>query len=117
MELSNAPFLPSRDDTAQGHVTFEWVEGGALLVMRQSEQMEYPPSARWTIGRDESVRDYLVLYSDSRGVSRVYEMSFSDELWKLWRNSSGFSQRFEGRVSPDRNSITSHWEKSFDGAL
>jgi hypothetical protein len=56
----------------------------------------------------------MVLYSDSRGVSRVYEMSFSEELWKLWRNAPGFSQRFEGRVSPDRSTITSHWEKSFD---
>jgi len=116
MELSNAPFLPSRGDTAHGHVTFDWIEDGALLVMRQSEEPGNPASARWAIGRDESGPDYTVLYSDSRGVSRVYEMSFSQGLWKLWRNSPSFSQRFEGRVSPDRNTITSHWEKSTDGA-
>jgi len=116
MELSNAPFLPSRDDTAHGHVTFEWIEDGALLVMRQSEQSGNPPSARWAIGRDESGPGYKVLYSDNRGVSRVYEMSFSEGLWQLWRNAPGFSQRFEGRVSPDRKVIASHWEKSLDGA-
>jgi hypothetical protein len=116
MELSNAPFLPSRDDTAHGHVTFVWIEGGAFLVMLQREQPGNPPSAVWAIGRDESGPDYKVLYSDSRGVSRVYEMSYSEGLWKLWRNSPGFSQRFEGRVGPDRNTITSHWEKSLDGA-
>jgi hypothetical protein len=116
MELSNAPFLPSRDDTVHGHVTVEWIEDGALLVMRQSEQSGNPPLARWAIGRDESVPDYRVLYSDSRGVSRVYEMSFSEGLWRLWRNSPGFSQRFEARVSPDRNIITSHWEKTDDDA-
>ena len=58
MELSNAPFLPSRDDTVHGHVTVEWIEDGALLVMRQSEQSGNPPLARWAIGRDESVPDY-----------------------------------------------------------
>ncbi len=114
MELSNAPFLPSRDDTAHGHVTFEWIEDGALLVMRQSERSGNPPAARWAIGRDESCSDYKVLYSDIRGVSRVYEMSFLDGHWRLWRNSPGFSQCFEGRVSPDEKTITSHWEKSFD---
>ena len=43
MEVSNAPFLPTRDDTAHGHVTFAWIEEGAFLVMRQSEQFEHPP--------------------------------------------------------------------------
>jgi hypothetical protein len=51
------------------------------------------------------------------GVSRIYEISFSEGLWRLWRNNTGFSQRFEGRVSPDRKTIGSHWEKSFDGAI
>lgn len=62
MELSNAPFLPNRDDTAHGHITFEWIEDGALLVMRQSEQSGNPPSARWAIGRDEVSPNYMVLY-------------------------------------------------------
>lgn len=83
--------------------------------MRQSEHSGDPPSARWTIGRDESDPDYRVLYFDNRGVSRVYEMSLSGGSWKMWRNTPGFSQRFEGRISPDRNIIVSHWEKSFDG--
>ncbi len=115
MELSNAAFLPSRQDTVHGRVIFEWIEGGALLVMRQTNQSGGPPTARWAIGRDDSDPNYKVLYSDTRGVSRVYEMSFAEGLWRLWRTSPGFSQRFEGRVSPDRAAITSRWEKSSDG--
>jgi len=42
-------------------------------------------------------------------------MSLSDGLWKVWRDNPGFSQRYEGRVSPDRKTIVAHWEKSFDG--
>jgi len=116
MELSNASFLPSRGDTVHGDVMCDWMEDGALLVMCQSKQSGNPPLARWVIGWDESGPDYKVLYSDNRGVSRVYEMSFSEGLWQLWRNTPGVSQCFEGRVSPDGKTITSQWEKSFDGA-
>jgi hypothetical protein len=42
MELSNAPFLPSRDDAAHGHVPFEWIEDGALLVMRAKASNQEP---------------------------------------------------------------------------
>ena len=80
MQLSNAPFLPSRNDTAHGRVTFVWVEGGAFLVMRQGAQSGTPPSARWAIGRDESSPYCKVLYCDNRGVSRIYEMSLAEEF-------------------------------------
>jgi hypothetical protein len=40
-------------------------------------------------------------YFDSRGVARLYEMTFSGGVWNLLRNSSDFtplefSQRFSG---------------------
>ena len=92
-----------------------WVEDGALLVMRQGEQSGTPPSARWVIGRDESSHYFKVLYCDNRGVSRIYEMSLAEGIWRLWRDDPGFSQRFEGRVSPNRKTIVAHWEESFDG--
>jgi len=57
-----------------------------------------------------------VLYYDTRKVSRVYEMSFSDGIWKMWRNSPDFSQRFKGKFSDDGNSIVAYWEKSSDGS-
>jgi len=81
----------------------------------QSEQTGSPPSARWAIGRDDSGAGYTVLYSDDRGVSRTYEMRVSEATWQMWRTAPGFSQRFEGRVSPDRRTIASHWETSVDG--
>jgi hypothetical protein len=42
-------------------------------------------------------------------------MSFSDGIWKMERNSPGFSQRYEGKMSRDGNTIASSWEKSLDG--
>lgn len=116
MELSNASFLPSSSDTAKGQVSFEWLEGGAFLVMYMGDPSLGTPDAIWLISRDGSGSNYIVLYYDNRKVSRVYEMSFSNGTWKMWRNSPGFSQRFEGKLSKDGNSIMAHWEKSSDGS-
>lgn len=115
MELSNASFLPDPSETVTGHVSFDWAENGAFLVLYMGARPPGTPDAIWLISRDGSIPNYTVLYYDSRKVSRVYEMSFSDGVWKMWRNSPGFSQRFEGKLSRDGNTISAYWEKSFDG--
>ena len=116
MELSNASFLPHPSDTMTGNAAFEWAQGGAFLAMYMGKKPEGTPDATWLFQRDQSTANYLVFYYDARKVSRVYEMSFSDGTWKMWRNSPDFSQRFEGKVSEDGNTIAAHWEKSEDGA-
>ena len=110
MELSNAAFLPDPSVTVKGRVSFEWLEHGAFICMRMGGD------ATWLISRDDSRSDYQAFYYDARSVSRVYEMSFSDGIWKIWREAPGFSQRYEGAVSHDSTNITAHWEKSFDGS-
>ena len=117
MELSNAAFLPDPSDTAKGSASFAWAQDGAFLLMRSmGDGQPSPPAAVLMIGRDDAAADYTVLYYDSRGVSRVYAMSFADGVWKMWREATGFSQRFEGAISQDGATIAAHWEKSFDGA-
>jgi len=115
LELSNASFLPNPSDTVKGHVTFEWLENGGFLVMRQGDKPPSPPAASWVIGRDEAAENYSILYFDSRGVSRRYEMSFTQGVWKIWREAPGFWQRYEGQVSGNGKTITAHWENSPDG--
>ena len=114
MELSKSSFLPDPNTIVKGSVTFEWLEEGDFLVMRQGRKNE-SMWANWLIGRDEESQDYTVLYIDNRRVSRVYEMSFEKEVWKIWRNAPGFSQRFAGMISKDKNNIKAYWEKSADG--
>ncbi len=116
MELSNASFLPSPSETVKGQVSFEWAQDGAFLLLRMGDKPPSPPAALWLISRDESTPNYIVLYYDARSVSRVYEMSFSEGVWKMWRNSPGFSQRYEGKISRDGLTVTAQWEKSSDGA-
>jgi hypothetical protein len=115
MELSNAAFLPDPSATVKGNVSFDWSEDGAFLIMRMGGKLSSAPSAIWLIHRDESSADYKAFYYDDRKVSRIYEMSFSDNVWELWRESPDFSQRFEGKISRDRNKILAKWENSNDG--
>jgi len=115
MELSNASFLPNPSATVRSEVVFEWLEDGAFLTMRMGENPSKSQGAIWLINRDESNYDYKVFYYDDRNVSRIYEMSFADQVWKLWRRSPGFSQRFEGKINPDGKRILAKWEKSNDG--
>ena len=114
-EMSEMSFAPDPSARVHGQVSFEWIEGGAFLMMHMGAEHSPFPSAIEIIGRDESVETYSVLYFDSRGVSRIYEMSLDNGVWKMWRNSPGFSQRFMGTFSTDVNTITARREKSNDG--
>jgi hypothetical protein len=67
------------------------------------------------IGCDAANGTYFQLYSDDRGVCRVYQMSIGDCEWKLWREGEPFPQRFAATVSEDGDNISGRWEKAEDG--
>jgi hypothetical protein len=100
----------------RGRATFEWLEGGAFLVQHTEVDHGEVPNATVIIGRDESTERYCMLYYDSRGVSRVYQMSLGDGVWKMWREAPGFSQRFTGTFGDNGQTITGRWESSSDGS-
>jgi hypothetical protein len=68
------------------------------------------------IGLDDSTERFTMLYADARGVFRVYQMTLSDGVWKVWREAPGFHQRFTGTFSDDGATITAYWEGSRDGS-
>ncbi len=98
-----------------GRATFEWLEGGAYLRLH-ARAPDPAPASMMIISGDESSGTYAVLYYDSRGVARVYQMSFTRLTWKIWREAPGFWQRFSGTLSEDGRSIRAAWEKSADGS-
>ena len=67
------------------------------------------------MGCDAGNGTYFQLYSDDRGVCRVYEMSIGGGAWRLWRGGEPFDQRFIATISQDGNTISGRWEKSEDG--
>jgi hypothetical protein len=102
-------------------VSFEWLPGERFLVERWEVPVPEAPDGIAIIGSDpEEEGRYLQHYFDSRGVARVYKMSFEDGVWKLWRDEPDFSaldfsQRFTGTFSADGKTIAGRWEICHDG--
>jgi hypothetical protein len=113
-EISKTSFLPDPSFKLTGTTLFEWFEERTFLIMRSSVEGDGPPNSVAIISQDDTNKQYQMLYYDERGVSRIYNMSFETDTWKLWRDTSKFSQRFEGKVSADRKSINAYWSKSTD---
>ncbi|QVQ49999.1 hypothetical protein J4H86_13530 [Spiractinospora alimapuensis] len=102
--------------------TFEWLSGRFFLVQRWAVDLPEAPDGIAVIGIEPTSIGgpftgplFTQRYFDSRGVHRVYAMTLDDGLWRLWRDSPGFAQRFRGEFSADGDSIEGAWDKSADG--
>ena len=103
------------DTILHGHTSFEWLEGGAFLMMRSEIDDPRFPKGIAIIGSDDSEEAYYMLTFDDRGVSRKYDVSLHDNIWKWWRNAPGFFQRYEGTILGDGHMIIGKGELSKDG--
>ena len=56
---------------------------------------------------------YFQLYSDKRGVCRVYEMTIGDGRWEMRRDGEPFAQRFNATFE-DEDTIVGRWELGDD---
>ena len=121
------PVFPSTSpiDTTEAHgaarAVFEWLAGQQFLVQRWEVPHPAAPDGIAVIGFDRAKGTYLQHYFDSRGVARLYEMSFAEGVWKLWRTAAdfsplNFSQRYTGTLSDDGATIRGAWETSSDGS-
>jgi hypothetical protein len=99
----------------EAQATIEWYASGAHLVQRTSADHPDAPKTLSIMGCDAGNGTYYQLYSDDRGVCRVYGMSIDDTEWKLWREGAPFSQRFTGRFEDGGRRIAGRWERADDG--
>lgn len=112
-DISDAEFV---DEGARlpGRMSATWLDGRAFLVLR-SVTADGPPASVAVIGRNEDRDDFTVLFTDVRGVSRVYAMTFAGGEWTQERADPGFHQRFRGRLADDGSRIDGDWSRSHDG--
>ena len=108
MESPQYPGFRGRSDIA-------WIENGDYLLVRDEVDAGEFPAGTWIVSGDDSSEECTSLYHDSRGVSRVYQMSLVGGVWKIWRLSPGFNQRFVGRLGRGSKTIKGHWDTSGDG--
>jgi hypothetical protein len=99
--------------------TFEWLGDKAFVIERWTVPVPEAPDGLAMIGWDAGRGTFLQHYFDTRGVARVYEMSFADNVWKLERTKPDFSpfefsQRFTGTLSSDGKRIEGTWEIAND---
>ena len=102
-----------------GKASFEWLDERYVIQRTKIDKAEFP-SSMIIYDWDDAKGQYVQHYFDSRGVTRLYEMSFQEGDWKLWRTEPDFSpldfhQRFSGKVNASGSLIESSWEQSADG--
>ena len=107
--------LPGAED-ARGRVEFEIV--GEMLVQRSTVPDPAPDSCCVVMRQADGT--YIQHYFDSRGVARLYEMTFDGRAWTLERTKPDlspldFCQRYIGEFSGDRRTIDGEWQSSPDG--
>src|SRR6478672_13279471 len=70
------PLVPGT--TFHGRTSFEWMEGGAFLIMHSQIDEPEIPSGIAIFGTDDVSGACTMLYFDERGVSRRYEVTFGE---------------------------------------
>ncbi len=98
----------------RGRATFEWLDGERFLIWRSHyDHPEIPDALALTGVTDDRLSMH---YFDSRGVHRIYEMTFEDGTWRMWRDDPDpFPQRFTATFADDGRTISGRWEKAQDG--
>lgn len=126
IELDFSHFDPPFKAETEG--SFEWLDADRFFLVYRAGTEENKkagfPVGYCIIGTDDTNDSYTQLYSDSRGIARIYQMSLTDSEWKQWRDAPNFNQRFTGTFSEDGRTITCTWEidegegwrKDFDGS-
>jgi len=99
----------------EGRATFEWHPSKAHLVQRTVIDVPGAPDSTSVIGCDAANGTFVQLYSDERGVCRIYSMKLGGGEWVLQRVGDPFPQRFVGTISGDARTISGRWEKAEDG--
>ncbi|WP_126630020.1 DUF1579 family protein [Dictyobacter alpinus] len=111
--IGSHPYLP--DVTLHGRTTFNWLEGGAFLIMHSEIDDPHFPDGIALFGSDDMAKTYFMLFFDERGISRKYDVTMTGNQLKWWRDEPSFSQRFT-MIIEDNHKMVSTGEMSREGA-
>src|SRR5258708_3521716 len=104
------PYLPGT--VLHGRTSFEWLEGGAFLLMRSEIDEPRFPHGIEIFGSDDVEKKFFMLHFDERGVSRKFDVSIDGNQIKWWRDDPRFSQRYSLSIEDNGNKSVSKGEMS-----
>lgn len=107
--------IPGAEDV-RGHVSFNVM--GEVLVQRTTVPVPQAPDSCCVVVVQQD--RFTQHYFDSRGVARLYEMTFDGRTWTLERTKPDFTsldiyQRYIGAFNDDATAITGEWLSASDG--
>lgn len=98
-----------------GRTSIKWFDEGAFVIIRSEINESHFPDGIAIIGSDDAEKNFYMLYFDSRGVSRKYNVSSKGKQIKWWREDPSFSQRMSITIENNGNMLISQGEMSRDG--
>ena len=106
--------------TVHARSVFEWALGGQFLLQRSTIDLPEAPDSLCVVAFEPGTGEFTQHYFDSRGVVRIYAMTFSDGRWTLRRETADFtplpfSQRFTAELEDDGSAIRGRWERTEPG--
>jgi Protein of unknown function (DUF1579) len=107
------PLVPGT--TFHGRTSFEWLEGGAFLLMRSEIEEPEIPSGIAIIGSDDAAGTFTMIYFDERDISRRYVVEVADDELTWHRDDPALSQRMVLSISADSSRLEAHGTMSRDG--
>jgi hypothetical protein len=107
--------------SVRARTTFEWTLDGRFVLQRSEIEIPEAPDGLCLIAADAEGDGFTQHYFDSRGVVRLYAMTFADGTWTLERTAADFTplsfeQRYVAELSDDGATITGRWETRPPGA-
>jgi len=109
----------------RGRTSFQWIEHGRFVLQRADDEPDSDTAPEWAehspmpvttiLGFDDSTDEQASLYTDARGVFRIYRMQLTDTAWTMWRDAPGFNQRFTADLADGGDTIRGQWQTSEDG--
>jgi hypothetical protein len=102
----------------RGHSVFEWWGDRAFLMYRSTfDHPDFPDSIS-VIGATRPDGGLAQHYFDTRGVNRLFDMTFERGVWTASRKAVGandFDQRLHATFGAGGNTITGEFERTEPG--
>jgi hypothetical protein len=119
VRLEHQWWVEDPDAVVTGTARGSWL-GDSFVRFEAS--LDGKPTWDFVFGRSDAADRFVALYTDERGVHRIFDLVLDDEGWSMSRADPDFHQRLNGRLEGDRMVGTADasedegatWRKDFD---